>query len=105
MQGGQITQQVIQTMSMARVFKDNTAKINSFDYFKNGELLVTASDDESVHIYNTNTGKMSRVIYSKKYGVDLIRFTHSEDAVGLFVNCFFFVFHIPITFVASVCFQ
>lgn len=25
--------------------------------------------------------RSSRVIYSKKYGVDLIRFTHSEDTV------------------------
>eukprot|EP01103_Thecamoeba_quadrilineata_P003570 TRINITY_DN1332_c0_g1_i3.p1 TRINITY_DN1332_c0_g1~~TRINITY_DN1332_c0_g1_i3.p1 ORF type:complete len:240 (+),score=24.25 TRINITY_DN1332_c0_g1_i3:99-722(+) len=51
------------------------------DFHQDGELLVTAGDDESVHLYNTNTGVLQRTLYSKKYGVDLIRFTHSPNQV------------------------
>eukprot|EP00026_Physarum_polycephalum_P012220 Phypoly_transcript_12505.p1 GENE.Phypoly_transcript_12505~~Phypoly_transcript_12505.p1 ORF type:complete len:341 (+),score=32.28 Phypoly_transcript_12505:94-1023(+) len=66
---------------MGKVFKDNTSKINSVDFFNDGDLLVTSSDDESVHVYNTGSGEMQKVILSKKYGVDLVRFTHTNNAV------------------------
>jgi COMPASS component SWD2 len=76
-----LTDEVVKSMAMGKVFKDNANKINAMDFYKDGELLVTSGDDESVHVYNTNTGEMQKVVYSKKYGVDLIRFTHNNNAV------------------------
>jgi WD40 repeat protein len=109
-----------------------TSRINSLDFYKTGEHLVTASDDESIHVYNAVSGKYAlvcslalsslvwrrfchsksaralslslsfcvcgvcvahvahdwwcacrttRTVLSKKYGVDLIRWTHNENAV------------------------
>lgn len=90
-----------------------TAKINALDFYSDGELLVTSSDDESIHVYNTTSGeyvffspifllpfsfplhflisiavfvylaifRMQKVILSKKYGVDMVRFTHANNAV------------------------
>jgi len=66
---------------MAKVFKDNELRINSLDFFKDGEFLITSSDDESVNLYNCLEGKKKKVIFSKKYGVDLVRFTHHPNAV------------------------
>jgi WD40 repeat protein len=34
-----------------------TSRINSLDFYKTGEHLVTASDDESIHVYNAVSGK------------------------------------------------
>ncbi|EFA83078.1 hypothetical protein PPL_03866 [Heterostelium album PN500] len=63
-----ITDVSISSMGIGKLFKeDNTAPINSMDFYKDGTLLVTASDDESIHF--------------KKYGVDLIRFTHHNNAI------------------------
>jgi COMPASS component SWD2 len=72
---------LIECMSMAKVFKDNTGRINALDFYKDGELLITSSDDESMNLYNCTEGKKKKVVYSKKYGVDLVRFTHHQNAV------------------------
>lgn len=112
----------VQSMVMGKVFKETvrtltlpsslrlegpahlakwvqTARINSLDFYKTGEHLVTASDDESIHVYNAVSGKYdsppllslahpsvfrcrtTRTVLSKKYGVDLIRWTHNENTV------------------------
>jgi len=71
----------VQSMVMGKVFKETTARINSLDFYKTGEHLVTASDDESIHVYNAVSGKTTRTVLSKKYGVDLIRWTHNENTV------------------------
>jgi len=64
-----------------KVFKENTKPINSMDFSDNGELLITASDDESLRLYNCVEGEAERMLYSKKYGVDLVRFTHHNNSV------------------------
>ena len=51
------------------------------DYDESGMLLVTSSDDETLRLYSTDTATSRKVLFSKKYGIDLVRFTHSQDAV------------------------
>lgn len=78
------------------------------DFYEDGSLLVTASDDDSIRMYKTDTGvyvlplgsrcpvcgppvlmllpllswrREHKVIFSRKHGVDLIRFTHSNSCV------------------------
>ncbi|KAG8907163.1 member of Set1p complex, histone methyl transferase [Tulasnella sp. 403] len=61
----------------------------SFDDF--GETVVTAAEDETFRLYNCKTGKQVPFIqplsysyftlYSKKYGVDLPRFTHKSSNI------------------------
>ncbi|TFK27158.1 WD40 repeat-like protein [Coprinopsis marcescibilis] len=46
-----------------------------------GEFLITAAEDETFRTYNCKTGKPLRTLYSKKYGVDLPRFTHKSSAI------------------------
>lgn len=53
-----------------------TAAINGLDYSNDGEFLVTSSDDESIRVYNLDTGTESNLVQSKKYGADLIHFLH-----------------------------
>jgi len=76
-----LTDETVKSLAIGKVFKDNQAKINSLDFFQDGEWIITSSDDESVHLYNTQTGSLDRTLYSKKYGVELIRFTHLHSAV------------------------
>ena len=42
-----------------------------------GKFLASASDDDSVCIYDCETGERSKLLYSKKYGVDQLKFVHS----------------------------
>ncbi len=84
---------VIRSMAMAKVFKDNvrrpascgparprhawwqklshapqTETINSLDFFENGKFLVTASEDNSVRLYDAVTGQKKTMLNSLKCG-------------------------------------
>lgn len=61
--------------------QDNALKINSIDFHRTDDLLVTASDDDSVHVYNTASAEHQQVFRNRKYGCQNICFTHSQSAV------------------------
>lgn len=49
---------VVKSFRVAKVFRDNTDKINSIDFAPNGETLISGSDDDSIVIYDcANEGK------------------------------------------------
>ena len=101
-EGLKLSEAVVKTFRNARVFHENTDRINALDFSANGETLITSSDDDSIVIYDCQAGSyvsssldghrsnpLSRVSFSrakktlnsKKYGVDLIRFTHATNTV------------------------
>ena len=65
------------------------------DFSMAGNQLITSSDDDSIHIYDPLEGRFCmqnavdhaeggsavRTLYSKKYGVSNIKFTHSGSTV------------------------
>ena len=51
-------------------------RINSLDFHMVEDLLVTAANDDSIVLYDTNSGQQRTVSFSKKYGVRNIVFTH-----------------------------
>lgn len=72
---------VIRAMGMGRVFKDYQARVNSLDFHRTEDLLISASDDDSIRLYNTATGERAEILFSKKYGVQNICFTHHQAHV------------------------
>eukprot|EP00200_Dunaliella_tertiolecta_P004296 CAMPEP_0202349436 /NCGR_PEP_ID=MMETSP1126-20121109/6933_1 /ASSEMBLY_ACC=CAM_ASM_000457 /TAXON_ID=3047 /ORGANISM="Dunaliella tertiolecta, Strain CCMP1320" /LENGTH=288 /DNA_ID=CAMNT_0048941255 /DNA_START=162 /DNA_END=1025 /DNA_ORIENTATION=+ len=76
-----VNDRVMRFMGSGRVFKDNQARINSMDFHRTEDMLVTASDDDSIHVYNTASGMLTETVYSKKYGVSNICSTHSQYCV------------------------
>ncbi|KAM6504271.1 WD40-repeat-containing domain protein [Amanita muscaria] len=55
--------------------------ITGISFDDRGDTLVTASEDETFRLYNCKTGKTLKTLYSKKYGVDLPRFTHKSTTI------------------------
>ena len=95
-EGLKLTETVVRTFRNARVFHENTDRINALDFSANGETLITSSDDDSIVIYDCQAGsyvysstlpnmsllpRAKKTLNSKKYGVDLIRFTHATNTV------------------------
>lgn len=77
-----LTDQNITSMVCAKSFTENTEAINHTNYTPDGSLLVTSSADDSIIVYDCNTGTKHRSVNSKKYGVDLIHFAHTKtDAI------------------------
>lgn len=61
---------------VAKEFCENKARINSIDFSQDGKCLISSSDDDTIILYDCEKGIKKRDIMSKKYGVDLIRYTH-----------------------------
>src|SRR4051812_23413288 len=79
--GVRLNANVIKSLQMGRVLKSNSKEINSLDFSRDGDWLITASDDESIHVINCSKGAVEKELFSKKYGVNLIRFTNHNSAV------------------------
>jgi COMPASS component SWD2 len=76
-----LTEQVLKSFKVAKVFRENSSIINSLDFWPTGETLISSSEDDSLVIYDCKDGKPKRTLYSKKYGCDLIRYTHAPNAI------------------------
>ncbi|XP_010260433.1 PREDICTED: WD repeat-containing protein 82-B isoform X2 [Nelumbo nucifera] len=77
----ELTEEIIQSMEVGMVFKDYNGRISSMDFHKTSSYLVTASDDESIRLYDVPSGTCLKTINSKKYGVDLVCFTCHQTTV------------------------
>ncbi|KAF4383220.1 hypothetical protein F8388_009251 [Cannabis sativa] len=97
----ELTEEILQSMEVGMAFKDYSGRISSIDFHKTSTYLVTASDDESIRLYDvasatnscsivhleidTNFGSSMasclKTINSKKYGVDLVCFTSHPTTV------------------------
>ena len=73
-----LSDDLLTNFALGRVFRDNSQRINSIDFDKNGDYLVTASNDEKIQLYNVDKGIKEKCINVKKYGVNLVRFTHAS---------------------------
>ena len=67
--GLKLTDNVVKTFRNARVFHENTDRINALDFSSNGETLITSSDDDSIVIYDCQAGsyviiKICRVFFA-----------------------------------------
>eukprot|EP00884_Botryococcus_braunii_P000796 jgi/Botrbrau1/10717/Bobra.357_1s0019.1 len=82
----QLNDEAIRSFGKARVFKEAGAKINSIDFHRVEDLLFTASSDDTIHVYNIQTGALRSTLLSRKYGVCHINTTHHVNAV-LFASC------------------
>jgi COMPASS component SWD2 len=74
-----LVEPVVGSFRVAKLFKENTDRINSIDFSANGETLITSSDDDSIVIYDCEKGLQKKTLNSKKYGVDLVHYTHAAN--------------------------
>ncbi|RIB02580.1 WD40-repeat-containing domain protein [Gigaspora rosea] len=63
-------------LKAAKNFYENSQPITSLDFDNTGEFCVTASADDSINLYNCLQGRHKKLLYSKKFGIHLTRFTH-----------------------------
>ncbi|KAG9104971.1 member of Set1p complex, histone methyl transferase [Ceratobasidium sp. 370] len=91
-----LDENIMQRLKPARIFKGaveteatSTASnrnsmphhITGLTFDDQGDFLLTASEDETFRLYNVRSGKHVKTLASKKYGVDLPRFTHRNTTI------------------------
>lgn len=74
-----LTENVVRSFRVAKFFRENNDRINNINYSANGETVISSSDDDSIVIYDCQNGSPKRTLNSKKYGVDLIHYTHATN--------------------------
>ncbi|KAF8525822.1 WD40-repeat-containing domain protein [Hysterangium stoloniferum] len=67
--------------SQVRQHSTQPRHITSISFDDRGETLITAGEDETFRLYNCKTGKPVKTLHSKKYGVDIPRFTHKNSTI------------------------
>lgn len=63
------------------MFKNFQKEINSLDISHDGRYLVVGCEDFSVSLYDLERGEKMNTYYSKRYGVDLVKFTHHNKCI------------------------
>lgn len=79
-----ITDRALRSFRVARTFQQSPHKINCVDYSPNGEHAISSSDDDCIVLYDIREGRQTSVLYSKKYGVDLIRYADQDSQTVIY---------------------
>ncbi|KAJ6852788.1 WD repeat-containing protein 82 isoform X2 [Iris pallida] len=77
----EIDDATMRSMAIGAVFTDYVGKISSLDFHRTEDLLVTASEDDSVRLYNIANANLVKTTYHKKHGADRVCFTHHPSSV------------------------
>ncbi|KAI3855468.1 hypothetical protein MKX03_025426, partial [Papaver bracteatum] len=77
----ELTEEILKSMEVGMAFRDYNGRISSMDFHKGSNCLVTASDDESIRLYDVANAMCLKTINSKKYGVDLVCFASNATTV------------------------
>uniref|UniRef100_A0A8C0ZAS4 WD repeat domain 82 n=1 Tax=Cyanistes caeruleus TaxID=156563 RepID=A0A8C0ZAS4_CYACU len=59
-----LTDNVLRSFRVAKVFRENSDKINCFDFSPNGETVISSSDDDSIVLYDCQEGHESPLNFS-----------------------------------------
>lgn len=51
-----LTEQVVRSFRVAKVFKENTDRINNIDFSPSGDTLISSSEDDQIVIYDCEKG-------------------------------------------------
>lgn len=51
-----LTESILKQMRQVKTFRENTARINSLDFSVAGDTMISSSDDESIVIYDIQSG-------------------------------------------------
>ena len=94
-----LTDEVFRSFRVSKVFRENTDRVNCLDFSANGDQMIASSNDDSIVIYCCLEGRWAlfriarryypylyecrpkRTLYSKKYGCDLLQYTHAPNAI------------------------
>lgn len=77
----ELDDETVHGMSIGAVFADFAGNISSLDFHRKEDLLVTASEDDSIRLYDIVNAKLLKTTYHKKHGADRICFTHHPSSI------------------------
>ncbi|KAG0459718.1 hypothetical protein HPP92_022846 [Vanilla planifolia] len=77
----ELDDETVRSMAVGAAFTDYGGVISSLDFHRVDDLLVTASEDDSIRLYNIVDATLLKTMYHKKHGADRICFTHHPSSI------------------------
>ena len=74
-----LSKEVIQTFSAGHIVHNNYDYINSLDFSEDGSLLLSSSNDDSIHIYNVSSSSKERLLQDRPFGPAHAKFTVNKN--------------------------
>lgn len=74
-----LTDQLVRSFQVVKVFDENVNKINAIDFKEDGKQLVSCENDDKIVIYDCDKGTLACTVNTKKYGGDLIHFVPDQN--------------------------
>ncbi|DBA03287.1 TPA: hypothetical protein N0F65_011646 [Lagenidium giganteum] len=60
---------------------EQDVQVSSIAFHEKGEVCVTSRNDGVLSVINCLSGMITKTIFTKRYGVDLVKFTHHPDCI------------------------
>ncbi|KAI8468786.1 MAG: histone H3 methyltransferase complex and RNA cleavage factor II complex, subunit SWD2 [Monoraphidium minutum] len=76
--------EVVRGMELGKAHKHFASPMNSLSFHRTRDLLVAATDDDALYVYDIESGEPARSqpVFCRKYGAQCVTWTHSADAEG-----------------------
>lgn len=68
-------------MRLQSEYSEQDSRVNSISFHRTHDLLVSASNDDIIRVYDSYRGQELNTLQSKKYGVANICYTHDPQSV------------------------
>ena len=76
----EVTSDTIQSMDIAKIFKDHEASINSLSFTDDSQYLLSSGADRRIGVYKIDSGVLHRTHMDPTYGTALVTATHHNSA-------------------------
>merc|ERR1712232_569092 len=73
-----LTDSLIQSLAVGKVYRDHKGSVTGLDFTHDGLHLVTGGEDNNVFVYSCDKAERGRHLRCEKYGVRLLRFLHND---------------------------
>lgn len=76
-----MTDEVVASLELASVHSDYVAQVNSIAFTDDGRYVATSSHDDSIKVFDCETGECRSTVISKRCSASLLRYTHHPEAL------------------------
>ena len=76
-----LTDEVFRSLRVAKVFRENTDRINCIDFSANGESMISSSNDDSIVIYCCLEGRWALIRNNVLHMESVLPLQTQEDSI------------------------
>lgn len=76
-----MTDDVVRRFRPGPQYHGHTAEINSLEFTRCGDRMITAADDDRMVLFHVHGGRVDPTVFCREHGVDMARFAPDGTSV------------------------